>query len=99
MSAPAARAQLRLRLYVADDGPNSTVAIANLEAALAGAAPGTVELEIIDVVRDPERGLRDGILVTPMLVKAAPGPEQRILGNLKDRARLLAILELPVAAP
>ena len=99
MTEPVASAQLRLRLYVADDGPNSTAAIANLDAALAGAAPGTVELEIIDVVHDPERGLRDGILVTPMLVKTAPGPERRILGNLKDRARLLAMLELPVDAP
>ena len=90
--------RLRLRLYVADEGPNSKAAEANLAAALAGVAPESVELEIIDVVRDPERGLRDGILVTPMLVKLAPAPERRILGNLQDRGRLLAILGLPGAA-
>jgi len=86
---------LRLRLYVADDAPNSLTAIANLRAALAQRPAGPVELEIIDVVDDPARGLRDGILVTPMLVRLAPVPERRILGNLRDRALLLEVLGAP----
>ena len=36
--------------------------------------------------------LRDGVLVTPMLIRCAPLPERRILGNLRDRALLLAVL-------
>jgi circadian clock protein KaiB len=85
---------MRVTLYVAGDGPNSVAARAHLKAAL-DAFPGhAVEVEIVDVVGEPDRGLRDGVLVTPMLIRYAPPPEKRILGNLRDRAMLLALLEL-----
>ncbi len=96
--AEASTAQLRLRLYVAGDGPNSTLAVANLRAALALLDLTTADTEIVDVLRHPERGLRDGILVTPMLVRVAPPPERRILGNLSDRTVLLGIIS-PQEAP
>jgi circadian clock protein KaiB len=83
---------LRVRLYVAGDGPNSMAAVANLKAVLARRPEGTVDLEIIDVVADPERALRDGIFVTPMLVRLAPTPERRVLGNLQNRRILLDAL-------
>ena len=84
-----------LRLYVAGDGPNSTAAVANLKAVLAQHPEHGVELEIIDVVTDPDRGLRDGIFVTPIVVKVAPPPERRILGNLENRGVLRSVLGLP----
>ena len=83
---------LRLRLYVAGDSPNSARAVDNLRAALAELARAPDEVEIIDVLRAPERGLRDGVLVTPMLLRVSPSPERRILGNLSDRAVLLGVL-------
>jgi circadian clock protein KaiB len=58
--------------------------------ALLAHAPDNVE--IVDVLKAPERGLEDGVLVTPMLVRVAPPPERRILGNLSDRANLLGVL-------
>ena len=88
------RLRLRLRLYVAGDALNSIGAIANLRAAIAECAGGEADIEIIDVLRDPDRGLRDGILVTPMLVKIEPLPERRLLGSLRDRQILLAVLGL-----
>jgi hypothetical protein len=56
-----------------------------------------VGVEIIDLLLDPRRGLRDGILVTPTLVKAAPAPEQRVIGDLRDRSALLSVLDSEVA--
>ena len=81
-----------LRLYVAGDGPNAVAARRNLEAFLAEHPECEVRLEIIDVLLDPERGLADGVLVTPLLVKVAPPPERRVIGNLQDRAALVACL-------
>ncbi len=86
------RPRLHVRLYVAGEAPNSVAAIANLRSALAQGGERSVEVETIDVLRDPERALRDGVLVTPMLVKVAPPPERRILGNLRDRDTLLGVL-------
>jgi circadian clock protein KaiB len=89
-----ARQVIRLRLYVAGDAPNSMTAVANLRAVIAGCADGRAEVEIIDILREPERGLHDGVFVTPMLVKVEPAPERRVLGSLCDRRFLLAVLGL-----
>ncbi|MDB4988997.1 MAG: circadian clock protein KaiB [Myxococcaceae bacterium] len=86
--------RVSVRLYVAGDGPNSTMALSTLQTLLAQQSASHVEVEVIDVLAHPEQGLREGVLVTPMLVKVAPPPERRILGNLSDRAALLALLEL-----
>lgn len=88
---------LHLRLYVAGDGPNSLAAIANLKAILATSTGRPAKLEIVDVLERPRQGLRDGVLVTPMLVKVAPGPERRILGNLHDAALVRSVLGLTEA--
>ncbi len=91
---PAATARLRVRLYVAGDAPNSAAAVANLRAVLAAYPESAREIEIIDVLQDAERALREGILMTPMLVKVEPPPERRVLGNLNDRGALLRTLGL-----
>jgi circadian clock protein KaiB len=93
-AAPTAEARLRVRLYVAGDAPNSAAASSNLQAALAACPDSATDVEIIDVLHDAERALRDGVLVTPMLVKVGPPPERRILGNLNDRGALLRALGL-----
>jgi circadian clock protein KaiB len=91
-STPTTNTGLCVRLYVAGDGPNSTAAVSNLKAVLARRPETTVDLEIIDVVADPERALREGILITPMLVRVAPTPKRRVLGNLQNRRILLEAL-------
>jgi len=68
--------------------------MSNLKAALAQYPGHQVVVQIVDVVTDPARGLRDGVLVTPMLVRIAPLPERRILGNLHDGSLLLTVLGL-----
>lgn len=77
---------LVLRLYVAGDSPNSALARTNLRAFLARDPNRQVDLEIVDVLEDAERALGDRILVTPTLVKVAPSPECRVIGNLRDQA-------------
>ena len=42
------------------------------------------ELEIVDVLERPERALADDVLVTPTLLKLAPRPSCRIVGNLSN---------------
>ena len=89
-----AQARSRVRLYIAGKSPNSVAALANLHDALAQCPELAVQPEIVDVLSDPERALHDGVLVTPMLIKAEPAPERRILGTLRDRALLLEILRV-----
>jgi circadian clock protein KaiB len=83
-----------VRLYVAGESPNSVLAKRSLQSAVADAKWGDVVVEIIDVLRDPERGLRDRVLATPTLVRVAPPPERRVIGGLRDCGAVLAELGL-----
>jgi len=93
-TAPVAGAQtgtLRVRLYVAGSAPNSVRAIANVKA-ICATHFADHELEVVDLMVEPERATGDRIIVTPTLVKLSPAPQQRIIGDLSHSAKLLAAL-------
>ena len=91
---PDRREPFVVRLYVADREATAVRAIANLEAFCREFLPDRCELEIIDILREPQRGLNDSIMVTPTLIKLAPPPVRRIFGDLSNRGRLLDALGL-----
>jgi circadian clock protein KaiB len=86
---------LHLRLYVAGEAPNSAAAVRNLRTVLG--AQSHVKLEIVDVLKSPERGVQDGVIVTPTLVRVSPSPERRIVGNLRDLPKVAATLGIDEA--
>ena len=88
----------KFRLYVAGNTPNSTQALANLTALCRAHLPDRHEIEVVDVFRQPQRALTDGILMTPMLVKLAPSPELRIVGTLSQTQPVLQALGLGTVA-
>lgn len=80
--------RLHLRLYIAGNAPNSTRTQANLAEICQGLSPEQVQLEVIDVLLDPQRALRDAVFVTPLLWKLSPAPPVQIVGDLRDRERV-----------
>ena len=48
----------------------------------------------MDIYQLPEQARRDDIIATPTLVKTHPGPAVRVVGDLVDRERVLAVLSL-----
>ena len=90
---------LSLRLFVAGDSPDSAIAVANLTALFPESESSRVEIEIVDVQREPARAARDAIMVTPTLLKISPAPRCRILGNLKNRDALLHLLGIELPRP
>ena len=83
-----------LKLYVAGRAPNSQRARSNLDEILAEYNPDHFDLEVIDVLENPNQAINDGILVTPTLCKIAPPPQVRILGNLSDVEKVIHTLGL-----
>jgi circadian clock protein KaiB len=86
------RERLRLCLYVAGQAPNSLRAIANIKAICDEHFALSHDLEIVDLLDHPRRGLTDGIIVTPTLLKLQPLPLQRVIGNLSDTTQVLFAL-------
>ena len=82
---------LQLRLYVAPGAPNSQRALRNLEQ-IREAHLGACTVEVVDVFEAPERALADGVLVTPTLLRIAPPPVRRIVGDLSERERVVRAL-------
>jgi circadian clock protein KaiB len=83
---------LRLRLYVAGNAPNSLRAIAHVRAICDEHFASEHELEIVDLLKYPQRALADGIIVTPTLLKLLPLPVQRVIGSLSDTNQVLLAL-------
>lgn len=91
-SGPVAATVVVMRLYIANNAPNSRRAIANLSAIIQEHLGDNFKLEIIDVLEYPLRALDDGILVTPSLTKVSPLPAAKIVGNLSDKGSVLNAL-------
>lgn len=88
---------LSLRLYVSGQALNSRTAIRNLESLRAVLAE-SADVEVIDVRERPELAEEDRILATPTLVRRAPQPVRKIIGDLSDIDRVLTGLEIARAA-
>jgi circadian clock protein KaiB len=88
------RSMYKFRLYVADDTMNSAQATANLQALCQTHLPNRHEIEIVDVFKEPERAILEGIRMTPTLLRLAPLPIRRIVGTLVDTHRVLETLGL-----
>lgn len=88
----------KFRLYVAGNAPNSAQALANLTVLCRVHLPDRHEIEIVDVFKDPQRALADGIFMTPMLIKLAPSPIQTIVGTLSQTQSVMQALGLDTLA-
>jgi len=86
-----------MRLYIANNAPNSLRAVANLAAICREYLKDRFTLETIDVLEHPLRALADGILVTPSLAKISPLPAAKIVGNLGEKADVLRALGIKEA--
>ena len=83
---------LNLRLYVAGNAPNSMRAIANVRSICDEHFATGYQLEIVDLLLQPDRGLADGIIVTPTLLTLSPLPARRVIGDLSDTNQVLLTL-------
>jgi circadian clock protein KaiB len=87
-----------LTLFVSRSSPRAEQAIANLREICDRELHGRYELEVIDVVEQPERAEQAKILATPTLIKQLPPPLRRIIGDLSDTAKVLLGLEVRPAS-
>ncbi len=73
----------------------SQAALANLRLLCESQLPDHYELEVIDVAEHPGLAAEERILATPTVVRLAPLPQRRVIGDLSDHGRTAAALGLP----
>jgi circadian clock protein KaiB len=95
---PTGQNQFVLRLYVTGTTARSTRAIANLREVCEQHLPDRYELQVVDVYQQPELAAREQLVAVPTLIKRLPLPLRRLVGDLSNRQRVLAGLDLSVVS-
>jgi len=87
------------RLYVAGESPNSVLALRNLKSICKKYCGNDYQIDVVDVLLSPERAWRDGVMVTPMVIRISPGNTVQIIGNLSNIDQVLNTLNLTLENP
>src|SRR6266849_5490731 len=76
-----------LRLYVAGQTPKSIHAFTNLKLLCEEHLKGRYQIEVIDLLENPQMARGDQIVAVPTLVRKLPPPVRKIIGDLTDTVR------------
>lgn len=87
----------QLRLYVAGNTPKSAAALKNLKKYCEEHLKGIYEIEVIDLLVNPQLAEGDQILAIPTLVKKVPEPVRKIIGDLSNEEKVLVGLNIRAA--
>jgi circadian clock protein KaiB len=83
-----------LRLYVAGRSAKSLTAFDNLKRICEEHLAGRYEIEVVDLVENPQLAENDQIVAIPTLVRKLPEPLRKIVGDLRNTERALVGLQL-----
>ncbi|MBP1598541.1 MAG: circadian clock KaiB domain protein [Acidobacteria bacterium] len=88
------KATWELRLYVAGQTAKSFQAFANLKRICEEHLGGRYQIEVVDLMKNPELAKGDQIFALPTLVRKLPEPVRKIIGDLSNTERVLVGLDL-----
>ena len=83
-----------MRLYVAGQTPRCITAFANLKKICEEHLAGKYQIEVVDLLLNPELAKGDQILALPTLVRKLPEPVKKIIGDLSNTERVLVGLDI-----
>jgi circadian clock protein KaiB len=81
-----------LKLYITGRTRRSREAVRNLRSLLATRLSPGYDLSVVDVLENPEEAEADRILATPTLLRRGAYGATRIIGDLSDSERVIALL-------
>ena len=85
---------MKLALFVIGQTQKARAAESNLRRVLDRVSADTYELDVIDVLEEPQSAEDANIMVTPTLLKTSPKPICRIVGDLSQTKAVLLGLGL-----
>lgn len=86
-----------LKLYVAGQTPKSISAFTNLKRICETHLKGQYQIELVDLLVNPQLAKGDQIIAVPTLVRQLPPPVKKIIGDLAKEERVLIGLDLKSA--
>ncbi len=86
--------KVSLRLFVSGRSAHSQQVLAEVQRMLDDRQDWDAEVDVIDVLEQPDVAARDRILSTPTLLRCEPPPNRRVIGDLSNAAELFAFLSV-----
>ncbi len=83
-----------LRLYIAGQTPKSVLALSNMTRYCKEHLNGKYEIEVVDLLKNPQLAEGDQIFAIPTLVRKFPEPLRKIIGDLSNEERVLVGLNI-----
>lgn len=82
-------------LFIAGDSELARRSVANFDLHVRPAA-GDCRLEVVDIIAEPGRAVANRILATPTLIRRAPEPTMRVVGDLSDARVVRDLFQSPL---
>jgi circadian clock protein KaiB len=83
-----------LKLFVAGNGQRAQAICGKLQHSLMEMFPGEYQLQVVNVLEDPDLAQQYDVFATPTLLKDTPLPASRVIGKLEDTGSVLQALHL-----
>ncbi|MGB0971809.1 MAG: circadian clock KaiB family protein [Mycobacterium sp.] len=80
----------RFTLFVNGERADTADELARLRQMLDRSLTGGYDLEVIDVMKNPEAAIESRVRATPLLIRELPEPVVKVLGSLCSRGVLAA---------
>jgi len=84
----------KLRLYVTNQTPRCVVAYRNLRKICKEHIQEKCDIEVIDILENPEIARQEQIVAVPTLMKLSPKPERLLVGDFSKVERVIKGLDL-----
>ena len=81
-----------LRLFISSRDRHGSETLSNIHQLLEKGLTSPYTLKVIDIEKNPEQAANHRIITTPTLIRIAPKPVKRIVGQLDDIPRVLSII-------
>jgi circadian clock protein KaiB len=81
-----------LWLFISSNHDSAEQTLSNIHQLLEARLTNPYTLKVIDVAKHPEQAILHQIFITPTLIRVAPKPVKRIVGQLDDISRVLSII-------
>ena len=85
-----------LRLFITGITPRSVDAVKEVRKLCEEYLKGRYELEVIDLYTQPQAASTNQIVAAPTLIKLLPLPVRKIVGDMTEKEKLLAGLDIQV---
>lgn len=85
---------IQLQLYITGQSTFSRLALTRLEALINRYPEFDFDLDVIDVLEAPHRAAEEKVIATPTLIKIAPAPRARVIGDFQGHDHLSELLGL-----